>query len=56
MKHIDMRFNYVRGLTTQNEPNMVYISTHEMLADLLAKPFPRNAFRKHNEFIGLQRI
>ena len=55
-KHIDTRFNYVRDLTAQKEPNMVYISTHETLIDLFTKPIPRNVFRKHIESIGLRKI
>ena len=55
-KHIDTRFNYVRNLTAQKELNMVYISTHEMLADPFTKPIPRSVFRKHMESLGLKRI
>ena len=55
-KHIDMRFNYVRDLTTQKELNMVYISTHEMLVDSFTKPIPWDVFRKHMESIGLRKI
>ena len=56
MKHIDMRFNYVRDLTEQKELNMVYISTHEMLADPFTKPIPKDVFRKHMEFLRLRKI
>ena len=55
-KHIDTRFNYVRDLTAQKELNMVYISTHEMLADPFTKPILRDIFRKHMESIGLKKI
>ena len=55
-KHIDTRFNYVRDLTAQKELNMVYISTHEMLADSFTKPIPRDVFRKHMESLGLRRF
>ena len=53
-KHIDTRFNYVRDLTTQKELNMVYVSTHEMLADLFTKPIFRDVFRKHMKSLGLR--
>ena len=54
-KHIDTRFNYVRDLTTQNELNMMYILTHEMLADPFTNSILRDVFRIHMEFIGLQK-
>ena len=56
MKHIDMRFNYVRDMTGQKELNMVYISTHEMLADPFTKPIPRDVFKKHMESLGLKKF
>jgi hypothetical protein len=37
-KHIQIRFYYVRELIEQKEINIVYLSTKEMLADLLTKP------------------
>jgi hypothetical protein len=37
-KHIQIRFYYVRELIEQREINIVYLSTKEMLADLLTKP------------------
>ena len=53
MKHVNTRFNYVRDLTTQKKLNVVYISTHKMLADPFTKPILRNGLRKHMKSIGL---
>ena len=55
-KHINMRFNYVRDLTTQKKLNMVYISTHEMLANPFTKLIPRDVFRKHMKSLGLRKF
>ena len=55
-KHIDTRFNYVKDLTTQNELNIVYISTHEMLANPFTKSIPKDVFKKYMESIRLRKI
>ena len=54
MKHIDMRFNYVKDLTAQKELNMVFISTHELLVDPFTKPISKDVFRKHMKSLGLR--
>ena len=55
-KYTDTRFNYVRDLTAQKELNMVYILTHEMLADLFTKPILKDVFRKHMESLRLRKF
>ena len=36
-KHIDIKFHFVRNLINENAVNLIYVSTNNMLANILAK-------------------
>jgi hypothetical protein len=40
-KHIDIQYHYTRDLVREKRIQLDYISTSDMLADLLTKPLPR---------------
>ena len=54
-KHIDIKYNFVRDLVAQEEVNMKYISTHDMVTDPFTKLIPRDTFNRHVRSIGLRR-
>lgn len=45
-KHIDVRHHYIRQLVTYGKAAVSYISTKDMIADILTKPLPKPAFEK----------
>jgi hypothetical protein len=47
-KHIDIAIHYVRELVEDNLIDIQYISTKEMLADILTKPLPK---QRHTEIV-----
>ena len=47
IKHIDIKFNFIRDIVQQNEVNLKYISTHQMVADPLTKPIVRDVYNSH---------
>lgn len=54
--HIDTKFNFIRDIVSQQQVTLQYLSTHEMLADPLTKPIPRDMFKQHVSSLGLRRI
>ncbi|XP_050207760.1 secreted RxLR effector protein 161-like [Mercurialis annua] len=55
-KHIDSKYNYVRDIIAKRELVVQYISMHQMVADPLTKPIPRDVFLAHVKSLGLRRI
>lgn len=53
MKHIDIKFHFVRELINNNEINVLYCSTNDMLADIMTKPLPAEKFIKLRTLIGM---
>jgi len=45
-KYIDICFHFIRECIKRNEIKLQYISTHQMVADILTKALPREAFEK----------
>jgi hypothetical protein len=43
-KHINIRYYFIRDYINTKEIDLKYISTREIIADILTKPFPRPAF------------
>jgi hypothetical protein len=44
-KHIQVRFYYIRELIQQRQINIIYLPTHEMIADILTKPIVGKLFK-----------
>ena len=55
-KHIDTKNNYIRDIIAKQEVTVQYISTHQMVADPLTKPIPRDVYLSHVNALGLRRI
>jgi hypothetical protein len=52
-KHIDIRYHHVRDVSQKGLVNFQYISTNEMVADVLTKALPRESHWKHTRAMGL---
>ena len=55
-KHIDIRFHFIRERIERNEIKLQYISTRQMVADILTKALPREAFEKFHEALGVIKV
>ena len=55
-KHIDIRFHFIQEHIERNEIKLQYISTHQMVADILTKALPREAFEKFREALGVVKV
>jgi hypothetical protein len=52
-KHIDIRHHFIHERVTNSEINLQYVSTKEMLADILTKQLPRKAFERYRKALGV---
>jgi len=52
-KHIDIKFHFLRDLVKNNIIKTTYISTHDNLADLFTKGFPRVRHNDLTKWIGV---
>ena len=43
-KHIDIRYHFIREYVESKQVNIVYISTNDMIADILTKPLGSTKF------------
>jgi len=55
-KHIDIRFHFIQERIVRNEMKLQYISTHQMVANILTKALPREAFEKFHEALGVIKV
>jgi len=55
-KHIDIRFHFIQERIERNEIKLQYISTHQMVANILTKALPREAFEKFHEALGVIKV
>ena len=55
-KHIDIKYHYVKDKVARGEVNLKYISTHDMIADPLAKAVTRDVFERHIKCFSLHRF
>lgn len=53
-KHIDVKHNFIRDLIEQKEFNIDYVTSDEMLADLLTKPLSLPRLNKLCSLIGIK--
>ena len=53
LKHIDIRYHYIRELVEDKKVEVFYISTDENPADLFTKNLGRVKFLKFREMLGL---
>jgi len=55
-KHIDICFHFIRECIERNEIKLQYISTHQMVADILTKALPRKVFERLCEALGVVKV
>lgn len=53
MKHIDIKYNFVRDLVQENKIKIKYKCTKEQVADFFTKSLPRVSFVKFREMLRL---
>ncbi|KXJ62363.1 hypothetical protein RP20_CCG017927 [Aedes albopictus] len=53
LKHVDVKFHYLRDLVRQKKIVLQYITTVDQQADMMTKSLPVLAFRKHCAGVGL---
>ena len=55
LKHVDIRYHFIREYVESKRVNIVYISTNEMIADILTKPLGRTKFELFRNQLGLDK-
>jgi len=53
MKHIDVKYQFLREAVNTGVVKLVYVSTENQIADLLTKPLPRATLKKLLFAIGI---
>ena len=53
LKHVDIRYHFIREYVESNRIDIVYISTDEMIADILTKPLGRVKFERFCRKMGI---
>ena len=56
IKHVYIKYNFVRDIVASGEINLQYIPTREMIVDPFTKAISRDLFEKHVMALGLRRI
>ena len=56
MKHIDIRFQFVRELIQADTIEHQYCPTDEMIADIFTKPLGGHKFAKFRSMLGVEPI
>ena len=51
IKHIDVRFHFLRGLVRLGQVTIHSVASAEQHADILTKPLGREAFRRYRDFL-----
>ena len=52
-KHIDVRFNFIREKVSTNEVKVVYLSTEDMLADIMTKGLTKKRFQRLRSMLNV---
>ena len=53
IKHIDIKYHFIRDHIDKEDINIAYCPTKEMVADVLMKPLARLIFEDHVKVLGL---
>ena len=54
MKHIDVKYHWVRDSVKRGDIEVHFLPTHDMIADIFTKPLPRAAVEQHRLALGLE--
>jgi len=55
-KHIDIHFHFIQERIERNKIKLQYISTHQIVANILTKALPCEAFEKFREALGVVKV
>ena len=55
-KHIDIHFHFIQERIKRNEIKLWYISTHQMVTNILTKALPCETFEKFCEALGVIKV
>ena len=53
LKHVDIRYHFIRENVESKQVDIVYISTDDMTADIRTKPLGRTKFEYHRTRLGI---
>ena len=53
IKHVDIRYHFIREFVERKECNIVYVSTNDMIADVLTKPLGPKKFLNFRPQLGM---
>lgn len=53
LKHLDLRYHYIRELIEARKIDLIYCDTHNMIADILTKPLQPGPFLQLRNQLGL---
>ena len=54
MKHIDVKYHWVRDSVKRGDIEVHFLPTHDMIADIFTKPLPHAAVEQHRLALGLE--
>ena len=54
MKHIDLRYHFIREAVKDGKIKVDYILTEENVSDIFTKPLPKPKFQHFVELLGLK--
>ena len=55
-KHIDVRYHYLRNLSTNGTVRLVFCGTEDQVADIMTKPIKLDQFVKFRSMLGVRRL
>ena len=56
VKHIDIKYHYVREAVENKVIDIKYCSTHDMVGDAFTKGLPKVTFEKFRKLMGINQI
>ena len=56
LKHIDIKYHYVRETIEKKVVKLEYCPTQDMVGDIFTKGLPKPAFEKFRHLMGVERI
>jgi hypothetical protein len=54
MKHLDLRYFWLRDRVASNKLNVQYVPTGDMIPDALTKALPHKTIERHRRSMGVQ--
>jgi hypothetical protein len=53
LKHVDIKYNFIRDLKENNVIDVIYLNTKKQIADIMTKALPYEQFNKLRICLGL---